>query len=321
MLWVEIFKMPKLKNISFVMPVLNEQDYLAKAVESVLSQKTPGKKELVIALGPSKDNTDSIAKNLAKQHRELKLVENPTGSTAQGLNLAIRAASFEAVIRVDAHSELSEDYAGLAIEILNETGAANVGGMMVAKGETDFQNAVAFGYNSRYGLGGGSFHVGGKAGPADTVYLGCFRKSVILDLGLYSPKWVRGQDWELNLRIREAGHTVWFDPRLKVGYYPRSSIKALAKQFFSTGIWRGSLTRENPLESSFRYWIPPLLVLGSIFQIPLWIYLGGVIVVSFALSELTTKQKFWLLLVLPTMHLCWGAGFWLGLINNPNKAQ
>lgn len=318
---VEISKMAKLKNISFVMPVLNEQEYLTKAVESVLAQQTPGKKELVVALGPSTDNTNTVAKKLAEKHPELKLVENPTGSTADGLNLAINASSHEAIIRVDAHSELSEGYAALAIEILNETGAANVGGMMVAKGLNDFQNAVAFGYNSRYGLGGGSFHVGGKAGPADTVYLGCFRKSVITDLGLYSPKWVRGQDWELNLRIREAGHTVWFDPRLKVGYYPRSSIKALAKQFYSTGIWRGSLTRENPLESSFRYWIPPLLVVASLFLIPLWIYLGAVIVVSFALSELSTKQKFWLLAVLPTMHFCWGVGFWMGLIGDPNKAR
>jgi glycosyltransferase involved in cell wall biosynthesis len=313
--------MTELKDISFVMPVLNEQNYLALAVESVLGQKTPGKKQLVLALGPSTDRTNEIAKSLSRKYRTLILIENPTGLTATGLNLAIEKASYETIIRVDAHSELSGNYAASAVRILNQTGAANVGGMMIAKGRTDFQKAVAFGYNSRFGLGGGSFHVGGNAGPADTVYLGCFRKSVITELGLYQSKWVRGQDWELNLRIRQAGHTVWFDPELKVGYYPRSSITALAKQFFSTGRWRGALTKENPLESSFRYWIPPLLVLASLLQVPLWIYLIGIAVISFGFSKLDLPSKFWLLAVLPTMHFCWGVGFWVGLLSKHNKTR
>ncbi len=313
--------MADLKDVSFVMPVLNEQDYLAIAVESVLSQKTPGKAQLVLALGPSRDKTNQIAESLAKKYKNLILVENPTGSTATGLNLAIEKSSYETVIRVDAHSELSDNYAASAVKILNTTGAANVGGMMIAKGRTAFQRAVAFGYNSRFGLGGGSFHVGGNPGPADTVYLGCFRKSIITELGLYEAKWVRGQDWELNLRIRQAGHTVWFDPGLKVGYYPRESIKALGKQFYSTGVWRGSLTKQNPMESSFRYWIPPLLVLASVLQVPLWIYLFAVTLVSFGVSKLDLSSKFWLLAVLPTMHFSWGVGFWVGFLSNQTKAR
>ena len=313
--------MARLKDVSFVMPVLNEEHHLTVAVEAVMLQKTPGKKELILALGPSIDATSQIALDLKARYPDLVLVDNPSGQTAIGLNLAIEKSKFEVVIRVDAHSEPSDNYAIRAVETLNETGAANVGGMMVAKGRTDFQKAVAFGYNSRYGLGGGSFHVGGNPGPADTVYLGCFRKAVIQDLGLYSPKWVRGQDWELNLRIRQAGHSVWFDPELKVSYFPRNSIKALAKQFFQTGVWRGNLTRENPLDSSFRYWIPPLLVAASLFLVPLWIYLGAVTVVSFAISDLGQKSKLWLLAVLPTMHFCWGVGFWFGLVKDSLQAR
>jgi len=313
--------MVDLKDVSFVMPVLNEQDYLAIAVESVLGQKTPGKKQLVLALGPSTDKTNKIAESLAKKYRTLILIENPTGLTATGLNLAIEKSSYETIIRVDAHSELSDNYAASAVKILNTIGAANVGGMMIAKGRTAFQKAVAFGYNSRFGLGGGSFHVGGQSGPADTVYLGCFRKSIITELGLYEAKWVRGQDWELNLRIRQAGHTVWFDPELKVGYYPRESIKALGRQFYSTGVWRGALTKQNPMESSFRYWIPPLLVAASLLQVPLWIYLLAVALVSFGVSKLDLSSKFWLLAVLPTMHFCWGIGFWVGLLSNQTKAR
>ncbi len=269
-----------LKNVSFVMPVLNEEHYLETAVESVFSQDVPGEMELVVALGPSKDKTDEIAKRLKKKYgTKLQLVQSP-GLTSTSLNLAIAKSKYEVVLRVDAHSELSDGYAALAIKLLNETGAANVGGMMVAKGKSDFQSAVAYGYNNRVGLGGGSFHIGGQAGPAETVYLGVFRKSAIEQVGGFSEAWVRGQDWELNQRLRKAGLIVYFDPRLQVGYYPRNNWEALAKQFFKTGVWRGALTRENPAGSAIRYWIPPLLVLGTVFWFPVWLYLIGIAILA-----------------------------------------
>jgi len=302
-----------LKNISFVMPVLNEEAYLATAVESVFSQSVPGEMELVVALGPSKDKTDEVAQKLKRKYgAKLQLVHSP-GLTSISLNLAIAKAKYEIVLRVDAHSELSEGYAALAVKLLNETGAANVGGMMVAKGKNDFQSAVAYGYNNKVGLGGGSFHVGGEAGPADTVYLGVFRKSALEQVGGFSEAWVRGQDWELNQRLRKAGLIVWFDPRLLVSYYPRSDWESLAKQFFKTGVWRGALTRENPAGSSVRYWIPPLLVLGTLFWFPIWIYLIAIAILAGSAKEITERQKLWLMVVLPTMHYAWGTGFWWGL--------
>jgi glycosyltransferase involved in cell wall biosynthesis len=302
-----------LKNISFVMPVLNEEAYLATAVESVFSQVIPGEMELVVALGPSKDKTDEVAQKLKRKYgAKLQLVHSP-GLTSISLNLAIAKAKYEVILRVDAHSELSEGYAALAVKLLNEIGAANVGGMMVAKGKNDFQSAVAYSYNNKVGLGGGSFHVGGEAGPADTVYLGVFRKSAIEQVGGFSEMWVRGQDWELNQRLRKAGLIVWFDPRLQVCYYPRSDWESLAKQFFKTGVWRGALTRENPAGSSVRYWIPPLLVLGTLFWFPIWIYLIGIAILATSAKEITERQKLWLMVVLPTMHYAWGTGFWWGL--------
>ena len=311
---VETSTMAKaLKSISFVMPVLNEEAYLSTAVESVFSQVVPGEMELVVALGPSKDKTDEVAQKLKKKYgAKLQLVHSP-GLTSTSLNLAIAKAKYEVVLRVDAHSELSEGYAAIAVKLLNETNAANVGGMMVAKGKNDFQSAVAYGYNNKVGLGGGSFHVGGEAGPADTVYLGVFRKSAIEQVGGFSEAWVRGQDWELNQRLRKAGLIVWFDPRLQVGYFPRSDWRSLAKQFFKTGVWRGALTRENPAGSSVRYWIPRLLVLGTLFWFPFWVYLLGIAVLSGTAKDITERQKLWLMVVLPTMHYAWGTGFWWGL--------
>ena len=301
-------------GISFVMPARNEAKHLAGAVEAVLAQEHKGGKELLLAIAASTDETKVIAAQLANHHKgKVVVVDNPRGDTATGLNLGITKARFDTVIRVDAHSKLSDGYAALAQEVLRETEAANVGGMMVAEGDSVFQKAVAYGYNHRIGLGGGAFHLGGKAGPVDSVYLGCFQKSWLKKVGGFEPKWVRGQDWELNKRIREAGGTVWFDPRLKVTYYPRDNWGALARQFFNTGIWRGALTREAPGQSAIRYWIPPLLVISTVLWLPVTLYLLVIAFAAMNANELRPATRLWLLIVLPTMHYAWGLGFWWGL--------
>jgi len=302
------------KDASFVMPVRNEEKYLASAVESVFAQAAPGKTELILAIAPSIDKTRAIAEELQSKFKNLKIVDNSSGDTASGLNLAIAAASYDVVLRVDAHSQLTENYLTTALEVLSETGAANVGGRMHAVGVGPLQQAVAFGYNNRVGLGGGSFHVGGKAGAVETVYLGVFQKSWLQKVGGFDPKWVRGQDWELNQRIRSAGGVVWFDPRLVVNYFPRSSLSALARQFYQTGVWRGALTRQAPFQSSIRYWIPPLFVVAALFGFPLWLYLLFIGLIAFNALELPNGVKLRVLLVLPTMHFSWGIGFWVGLI-------
>jgi succinoglycan biosynthesis protein ExoA len=302
------------KDASFVMPVRNEEKYLASAVESVFAQEAPGKTELILAIAPSVDKTRAIAEELQSKFKTLKIVDNPTGDTASGLNLAIAAASYEVIVRVDAHSQLTENYLKTALEVMSETGAANVGGRMHAVGISPLQQAVAFGYNNRVGLGGGSFHVGGKAGAVETVYLGVFQKSWLQKVGGFDPKWVRGQDWELNQRIRSAGGVVWFEPRLVVNYFPRSSLSALARQFYQTGVWRGALTRQAPFQSSIRYWIPPLFVVAALFGFPLWLYLLFIGLIAFNALELPNGVKLRVLLVLPTMHFSWGIGFWVGLI-------
>ena len=300
-------------GISFVMPVRNEEKYLEEAVRAVLQQEFNGNTELVLAIGPSHDKTAEVAQALTKTYPQLKVVDNPGGDTATGLNLAIAESKYKVVIRVDAHSTLPAGYAQLAHQILAETNAANVGGKMVAEGKTEFQRAVAYGYNNRIGLGGGAFHVGTKAGEADSVYLGCFQRSWLDKVGGFDPRWVRGQDWELNKRLREAGGKIWFDPRLTVTYYPRSSWQALTKQFFSTGVWRGALTREAPGESAARYWAPPMLVLASLFGLPFTLYLLVIAFAAMNAGELKPATRLWLMIVLPTMHFAWGLGFWWGL--------
>lgn len=325
-------------GVSFVMPVLNERNYLEHAVKTVLAQDLDEPLELVLALGPSTDGSTELARRLAAADQRIILIDNPAVHIPVGLNLAIRASTYPTIVRVDAHSELPPGYTKRAMQTLTRVGAANVGGMMRADGTTPFQRAVARAYNSPIGLGGGAHHSGTKEGEADTAYLGVMRRAVLEEVGLFDESIRRGEDWELNLRIRRAGYRVWFDPDLSVTYWPRNSWNRLARQFYATGRWRGELVRRFGMTNSLRFFVPPLLVLGVFLAVVVGIlHLSGILrgwgilaalavylpvagylamILVSALGSAggrSLRDKAWTMLVLPTIHLSWGVGFLVGI--------
>jgi hypothetical protein len=191
---------------------------------------------------------------------------------------------------------------------------------MAAKGKTLFQRAVAWAYTSRFGLGGATYHVGGKAGEAESAYLGIFRKSASDRVGGYDESIIRGEDWDFAQRIKASGSLVWFSPELTVTYWPRASWSGLVKQFYSTGVWRGELTKRDLGRTSLRYFLPPSLVIAlivgnliaslglAIGWLPVLTYLTAVLAVGFY-SRLAPVP-----LTLATMHLSWGVGFIVGYL-------
>ena len=248
--------------ISVIMPVLNEERHLADAVRQILDQDYPGGLELVIALGPSRDRTDEIAAGLTAADPRVRTVPNPTGRTPSALNAAIAATRYEIVVRVDGHGLLAPGYLRTAVRLLAETGADNVGGVMHAEGQSAFERTVAIAMTSKLGVGNAKFHTGGAAGPAETVYLGVFRRPTLEKLGGYNEAFIRAQDWELNHRIREAGGLVYFSPELKVTYRPRPTFATLAKQYLFYGRWRRVVMRTHSGTASLRYLAPPVAVLA-----------------------------------------------------------
>lgn len=309
-----------LPAISVILPVLNEESHIESAVLSVLSQDYRGPLEIILALGPSRDRTNEIATKLASQDNRVKLLDSPTGKTAAGLNLALAASKSPVVVRVDGHAQIPSNYISLIVEILNKTGAVNVGGVMAAVGTTAFERAVAGAMRSPLGVGASRFHTGGEAGEVDTVYLGAFRREALIAIGGFDERFTRAQDWELNFRLRENGGVIYFDPRLHVTYRPRSSVGALAKQYFEYGRWRRVVSRRHSGTINYRYLAPPFALLGfstsivlgillsSIFFIPALVYLLFVVLASLKIST-SIGEYLLLLVVIPTMHFAWGAGF------------
>jgi glycosyltransferase involved in cell wall biosynthesis len=307
-------------GVSVILPILNEERDLSECISAILQQKYDGKLEVILALGPSTDMTNQIAKSLAQSDSRIKLVDNPTGKTAAALNLAIAAASFEIICRIDGHAEISDSYIKTAVEIMNQTGAVNVGGLMNAAAAGGFQSVVARAMRSRIGVGASKFHTGGEAGAADTVYLGTFKKSAILQAGGFDEKYIRAQDWELNHRLRLNGGVIWFDPRLVVTYRPRDTFGKLAKQYFEYGRWRRAVSRKHQGTVNYRYLAPPIalvvnllsLILGiflnTIFFVPVITYLSIIILSGLFIGK-GIYEKITLPSVLITMHASWGFGF------------
>src|SRR5690348_8760646 len=221
--------------VSVVMPVRNEERHLAESVRHVLGQDYPGEFELVLAVGPSADRTEQIARDLAAAEPRLTVVANPAGKIPAALNAAVRAARHAVIARVDGHALLPPGYLKAALAALTETGAADVGGVMAADGVTTFQQAVAWAMTSKAGVGSAAFHTGGGAGPVDSVYLGVYQRAAIEAAGGWDEGMLRAEDWELNHRIRAGGGVIWFTPDLRVTYRPRASVRTLASQYFHYG--------------------------------------------------------------------------------------
>lgn len=323
-------ELPEHPPVSYIMPVLNEAGYLEQAVAAVLSQEYPGEQELVLALGSSSDGTEAVAARICADDPRVRVVPNPRNDIPIGLNLAIKAARFKVIIRVDAHSDLPPGYTTTSVELLRRTGAANLGGMMVAKGRTPFQRAVARAYNSPFGLGGGSWHHGETEVEAASAYLGVFRREVLEEVGLFDESLRRAEDWELNSRIRALGYKILFTPKLKVTYWPRATWKALRKQMYATGVWRGHLVRKQG-RTPLQYLAPPAVVVlmgGSVLiaaatpwltalglrylplaLVPAGLYLLGLLLVSFRMPWDGLAGVGRNVVVLATMHLAWGTGF------------
>lgn len=320
-------------GVSVIMPALNEEHHLADSVDAILASEYAGPIEVVLALGPSQDATDKVAHELAATHPAITLVDNPSGRTSAGLNAAIDAARHDIIIRVDGHALIPADYVAIAVRTLEDTGADNVGGIMGAEGHSDFERAVAAAMTSWFGVGGAAFHIGGHAGPALTVYLGCFQRSALERVGGFDESMVRAQDWELNHRIRATGGEVWFTPELHVTYRPRISVKALARQYFQYGRWRREVTRRHLETISVRYLAAPATVAGVAIGAVIGVIgsatrhhrlaaLGWAAPMGYTLGNLaasawigrgeSTAVRVRIPAALATMHLAWGAGFLRG---------
>jgi glycosyltransferase involved in cell wall biosynthesis len=251
-------------TVSVVLPTLNERAYIRDCLDSLLAQDHPDIVEILVADGGSTDGTRELVEAIPGP---VRLLDNPGGSAAAGLNVAWRAARGDVIVRADAHTLYAPDYVHRCVEVLEETGAENVGGHMVPVGVSPFGRAVAAVMTNPIGVGPGRFHLdGGERVEVDTVYLGAFRRSTLEALGGYDEVGIQyaAEDHELNLRLRQAGGTIVLDPTIRSWYFPRETPRALVKQHHNYGLGKASTLRKHRTLPSWRPLAPVGFVTASL---------------------------------------------------------
>ncbi|HYC01359.1 MAG TPA: glycosyltransferase family 2 protein [Candidatus Limnocylindrales bacterium] len=314
--------------VSVIIPMRNEQDWIERCLGSVLAQDYPhDRMEILVADGMSTDRSPQMLAALAASDARVRVIHNPGLIVPTGLNLAIAAARGEIIARVDAHTVLERDYLRRGVELLQRTGASNVGGPMICRGGGPIATAIARAMHSRFGIGA-QFHFATEEVTCDTVYMGMWPKAVFERVGLFDAELVRNQDDELSYRIRKAGGRIVVSPAMRSLYQNRESWSALARQFYQYGLWKVRVLQKHPRQMSVRHFVPPAfqaaiaasLLLGLLWSPLVWIGLAALatyvvfVLMVAARGEGTMADKARLALALAMIHHCWAAGFLVGLV-------
>ncbi len=272
--------------VSVIMPVRNEGSFIKKSLGALLCQTYPKDRfEIIIADGMSSDNTRKLIGSMSAQSDiSIKIVENPKRIAPTGLNLGLKEAKGEIIVRVDGHTVVDKTYIAECVGALLRTGSANAGGKMNAISFGAIGNSISRATSSRFGIGNARFHFSDLEEYADTVYLGAWPRRIFDQYGWFNEELVRNQDDEFNYRLRANGEKLLLSPLIRSKYYSRSTFWSLWRQYFQYGYWKVRVLQMHPKQMSVRQFVPfffvlSVLLLGalSIIYPPSRLVLGAVI--------------------------------------------
>ncbi|MDH3707888.1 MAG: glycosyltransferase family 2 protein, partial [Acidimicrobiia bacterium] len=249
-------------TVSIVLPTHTEIGFIRDCLDSILAQDYPAIVEVLVVDGGSQDGTRDV---VADATDPIRLVDNPRVTAAAAMNIGIDEAVGDVIVRMDAHALYAPDYVRRCIEVLVETGAANVGGLMRPLGVSAFGRAVAAATSTPWGVGPGAFHYADERRDVDTVFLGCYWRSALIELGGYDEEnlqWA-AEDHELNFRLTQKGGRITLDPLIRSVYFPRSSPAGLSRQYRNYGIGKMSTLWKHRRLPTWRPLVPAALVVSS----------------------------------------------------------
>ncbi|MBN2148365.1 MAG: glycosyltransferase family 2 protein [Anaerolineales bacterium] len=328
-------------TVSIIVPCYNEQATITWLLDAIAAQTYPRQDlELVIADGMSTDATRQRIADYQQQHPDLdlRIVDNPQRAIPSALNRAIEAARGTYIVRLDAHSMPDKHYIERCIQALQAGKGDNVGGVweILPGGEGWAAQGIAIAAAHPLGVGDARYRVGGEAQMVDTVPFGSFRRELALQLGKFDESLLTNEDYEFNTRLRKTGGKIWLDPAIRSRYFARSTITALAGQYWRYGYWKAQMLRRYPETIRWRQFMPPafvlsLTVLGALaFWIPMaaWLLATEILIYTLALTiagaQAAAKHRQPMLLLstplaIACMHLAWGTALVWGLLRPPAR--
>jgi cellulose synthase/poly-beta-1,6-N-acetylglucosamine synthase-like glycosyltransferase len=323
-------------TVSIIVPCYNEQDTIGLLLSAIYSQTYPrSKMDVVVSDGMSTDGTREEIEKYQEEYHDLniQIVDNPKRNIPSALNRALEIAKGDIIIRLDAHSVPEDDYVKRCVNALQEGKGDNVGGVWIirTKGKGLLARSIMVAASHPLGVGGAQYRIGGTAQAVDTVPFGAFYRNLIRQVGMFDENLLSNEDYEFNARVRQAGGTIWFDPEIKSTYFARSSIPALAKQYWRYGYWKFRMLKRYPGTLRWRQALPPLFVASLVFfsllglfnPSFLWFFLAqiGLYLIVLLISGLVVAikdQDLGLVISVPmaivVMHFSWGLAFIWSLI-------
>ena len=316
--------------LSVICPIYNEEKHIQACIQTVVAQDYPKDDlEVLFVDGRSSDRTRDIIEEFSRQYPFIRLLDNPERIVPCGLNIGIRAAQGDIILRLDAHAKYPTDYFSLLVKRLQETDADNVGGVCrtLPASDTPVCRAIANAMSSPFGMGNSHFRIGtDKEMWVDTVPFGCFRREIFDKIGLFDEELVRNQDDEFNGRIIGNGGIILLLPQVVIDYFARDSVRKTAKMFYQYGLFKPLVNKKLGKPTTLRQFFPPLFFAGVIaggllsllFPIIRWIYFAVLILYILAGIYFGLKLPcrwpdiLWMPIVFATIHLSYGCGYWVG---------
>jgi len=316
--------------VSAIIPCRNEIHHIRRMLESVLSNDfPPDEMEIIVVDGMSTDGTREVVQEYSDRFTHIRLLDNPRAIVPTAMNIGVRAAAGEYIMRLDCHAMYTNDYISKCVEVIRRTNADNVGGYMTTLPgrDTPTARAIAATTSCRFGIGNSMFRLSGPEQEADTVPFGMFRRDVFDRVGLYNERLVRNQDIELNSRLKRAGGRVIISPQVKLSYFNRATYAGLWQQAYNNGLWNPYTIWLVGSGLSLRHFVPMVFVVsltvlgvGGLLFRALWFLLAAE-VASYAVSlaPAAKASPLRLLWAFATLHLGYGIGSLWGLISIPFK--
>lgn len=314
-------------KVSVIIPCRNEESYIAKNIDAILSQDYTGELEVIVVDGMSTDQTREIVSQY--QDRRVQLIDNVHQFTPQALNLGINHSDGELFIILGGHAFLEHDYVRKCVSQLTSNDELGcVGGQIINIFENEIGEIISKAMSSPFGVGNATFRVGGKESLVDTVAFGAYWKTIHTEIGGFDEELVRNQDDEYNFRLIKAGYKILFDPEIKSHYYVRGAINKLRKQYTQYGYWKVYVNKKHQTITTVRQLIPLFFVLGlilgtliSLMWTPfLWVFIPAIVVyvlmaiVCGFIQDKSPLKALKIAGVFPILHLSYGWGYLVGLI-------
>ncbi len=330
----KLYTKNNLPFVSIIIPCRGEDRFIKKCLDSIIEQDYQGDMEVLVVDGMSEDKTRKIVEKYIISHKSsiIRLLDNPQKFIPFALNIGIKEAKGEIIMRMDAHAGYEKDYISKCVKYLQEYKADNVGGIIKTLPAENSLSAQAIALCLSHIFGAASsFRVGLKeAKEVDTVFGGCYKKEVFDKIGLFNENLIRSEDMEFNLRLKRAGGKILLVPDIVCYYYPKTKLKDFFLHNFKDGIWAIYPLKFVKIPLKLRHYIPLFfvltllltLILGffSIYSKILFLFIFGIYILAslfFSLKISLREKDLRLFFIMPlafgARHFGYGIGSLVGI--------